>query len=270
MAQRASNKNGARIKDSTNEYFARVSSYGSLSVDEMFLAIAEGVVTNHSLMLKFGRNPDIDTTEETIWEGGGIYPFQSSAVSLEILSASADDASAGTGARTVTLIGLDANHAEQTQTITLNGTNAVAITGTWLRVHRCSVTTAGTGNVNAGLLTVRIAGGGTTLLVIGAGNGQTLMAVYTIPAGYTGYMLAYYASANASPTAPYSDVKLFTRPAAGVINLKHQQALGPGYFTHRFEAPFRISEKTDIYINAATSVNNTDVCAGFDMILIRS
>lgn len=249
---------------------AGISTDGALKMEDRFLAIAEGNVTGHSVMLKFGRNPDIDgAIEETIWEGGGIYPFQSTAQSLEVLSSDADDNSTGTGARTITLIGLDSNYAELTQVITLNGNNAVAITGTWLRVHRCSVTTAGTSGVNEGTITIRIAGGGTTLLIIGPSNGQTLMAVYTIPAGKTGYMLSYYASANSTPTAPSIDVKLFTRPGGGVINLKHQQALSAGAsINHKFQVPFKIAEKTDIYLNATSNVNNTDVCAGFDLILM--
>ena len=244
---------------------------GAMQIQDRFLAIAKGTVEGHSLMLKFGRNPDIDSgVEETVWEGGDRYPFPTTAQSLEVISGSTDDTALGSGARTITLIGLDADYQEQTEVIILNGTTPVAIDGTWLRVHRCSVTTAGSGNVNAGLISVRIAGGGTTLLVIGAGNGQTLMAVYTVPAGITAYMLSYYVSANATPTPPYADAKLFTRPAAGVINLKHQQALGPGYFMHKFEIPFKIEEKTDIYVNAVTNQNNCDICAGFDLILITN
>ncbi len=258
------------ISDGTDT--VHVTPDGAIQSQDRFLAIAKGDVSGHSLMLKFGRNPDIDTAaEETVWEGGGVYPFQSTAQSLEALSSDADDTSAGNGARTITLIGLDANYAEQTQVITMNGVTAVPITGTWLRVHRCSVTTAGTSGVNEGLITIRIAGGGATLLVIGIGNGQTLMAVYTIPAGKTGYLTSYYASANSTPTLPSIDLKLFTKPSAGVVNLKHQQALSNGVaYKYKFDAPFKITEKTDIYLNATTSVNNTDVCGGFDIILITN
>jgi hypothetical protein len=259
-----------KVTDGTDT--VNITSDGAMQVQDRFLAIAKGEVTNHSLVLKFGRNPDIDTgAEETVWEGGGVYPFQSTAQSLEVLSSDANDTSAGTGARTITLIGQDANNVEQTQVITLNGTTPVAITGTWLRVYRCSVTTAGSGAVNAGALTIRIAGGGTTLLVVGIGNGQTLMAVYTIPSGYTGYLTSYYASANATPTLPSIDLKLFTKPMGGVVNLKHQQALSSGIaYKYKFDAPFKILQKTDIYLNATSSVNNTDVCGGFDIILVAN
>lgn len=232
------------------------------------LEIAKGNVYRHELMLKFGRNPDIDANvEETIWEAGGTYTFDASAVAMEILSASGDDAAGGTGARTVTIRGLDANWNQSTVTVTLNGVTPVAI-GTWLRVHRAQVATAGSGLVNAGLLTVRTVTGSSTRLVIGAGNGQTLMAVYTIPAGFTGYLIDYYASANAVAAA-YLDVKLWTKDANGIINLKHQQST-TGFVDYHFGAPFKIPEKNDIYLNAVSSANNTDVCGGFNIVLVRS
>lgn len=251
---------------------ASVSSDGALQVEDRMLSIAEGDVTGHSLMLKFGRNPDIDAAAaEDVWEGGGNYTFDTTAQSLEILSSDADDDGdpAGTGARTVTVIGLDADYLPKTETVTMNGTTAVALSGTWMRVHRCSVTTAGSSEVNEGTLTVRIAGGGATRLVVGIGNGQTLMAVYTIPAGKTGYLYHYYCSGNATPTAPTMDVSLWTRSSTGVRNLKHQQALSAGAeLTYTFAAPFAISEKTDIWLRASSSVNNADVCGGFDIVLV--
>lgn len=257
-----------RITDGTD--VANITADGALQVQDRFLAIAKGEVASHSLVLKFGRNPDIDASvEETVWEGGGLYPFDTTAQSLEILSSNAADAAAGTGARTMTVIGLDANYVYKSEVVTLNGTNAVALTGTWIRVHRCSVATAGTGEVNAGTITIRIAGGGATRLVVGVGNGQTLMAVYTIPANTTGYVLRYYGSANAQTTA-YVDVKLFTRSSTGVINLKHQQATASGFFDYRYGAPFAVSQKTDIYLNATSSANNTDVCGGFDIVLVAA
>jgi hypothetical protein len=243
---------------------------GQVGVIDYFTLVARGLITGQSALLKFGRNPDIDqTVEETVWEGGGVYPFPATAVSLEVVSSDADDTAAGTGARTITLIGQDSNNNEKTATITLNGVGAVAIPGTWLRVYRCSVTTAGTSAVNEGTLTIRDAGGGTTRLVVGANNGQTLMAVYTVPSGKTAYMLSYYASSNAL-TASYVDIKLITRTSAGVINLKHQQAESSGLFKYMFSIPFAIPEKNDIYINAVSSANNTDVCAGFDILLINN
>lgn len=260
----------ARIWDGTTT--AKVSTDGGLSVQDRLLAVAQGAVTGSSLMLKFGRNPDVDAAAaETIWEGGGSYPFDATAQSLEIISDDVNDDGdpASTGALTVTVYGVDASYAAKSETVTLNGTTAVALTGTWLRVNRAQVATAGSSGANEGTLTIRIAGAGATKAVISPLNGQTLMAVWTVPAGYSAYMLNYYVSINtATPaTAAAIDVKLLTRSNLGVINLEHQQSTLAGALQHMFGAPFKIAEKTDIYLDVSTSANNSDVCGGFDLVV---
>ena len=41
------------------------------------LRVAEGQVTGATSLFKFGFNADVDTTEETVWSGGGdlVYPW---------------------------------------------------------------------------------------------------------------------------------------------------------------------------------------------------
>lgn len=83
--------------------------------------------------------------------------------SLEIVSSSASDAAAGTGARTANVHLLDGSNVETVQAVTLNGTTAVALTGgPYRNVNKIWAATAGSGGTNAGTLTVRTAGGAGT------------------------------------------------------------------------------------------------------------
>ena len=124
------------------------------------LQVAKGLVPGTTGLFKFGFNADIDQTEETVWDAGGLYTYPASALAMTIVSSNANDTSAGTGARTVRVIGLDANYAEVTQTVSLNGTTTVSIPTSLIRVYRAFVVTAGSGNTAAG--TITIANGGTT------------------------------------------------------------------------------------------------------------
>jgi hypothetical protein len=260
----------AYLRDRDGVHMARISEDGAISVSDRMLDIAEAAVPGHDVMLKFGRNSDIDTgSSEVIWDAGGPYTFDNSAQSLEIVSSLANDTAAGTGARTVTVVGLDANRLQRSETVTLNGTTAVAISGTWMRVFRAYVATAGTNEVNVGDISIRIASGGDTRARITALTGQTLMAVYTVPAGRTGYMFRYYASLNTgSPaTAAAMDLRLWFRTSTGVRTLKHQQSLMAGAFSHTFAAPLVVAEKTDVFLDAVVSANNSDICGGFEMVL---
>ena len=58
---------------------------------------------------KYGYNNDIDGTAETVWPVGGLLTRLTSASTLSIVSTSASDTSAGTGAQSIIVYGIDAN-----------------------------------------------------------------------------------------------------------------------------------------------------------------
>ena len=90
----------------------------------MNLQIARGQIAYHKTQFKFGFNPlDVDDSLETVWAQGGLYSYLSAATVLKISSSSTNDTSAGTGARTVTFSGLDANYDEISETIDFKWTN---------------------------------------------------------------------------------------------------------------------------------------------------
>lgn len=83
-------------------------------LSDFLQAIGFAQVPGYRRIAAIGNNPDLDTATlpEEIWTGGGQYPWMTGNTALEILSSSANDASAGTGARTVSISGLDINYAE--------------------------------------------------------------------------------------------------------------------------------------------------------------
>lgn len=80
---------------------------------DFLMAVGLGQVPGYRRITALGNNPDMDTgAAEDVWTGGGIYPWPTGSTALEIVSDSANDAAVGTGARTVTINGLDINYAE--------------------------------------------------------------------------------------------------------------------------------------------------------------
>ena len=124
---------------------------------------------------KFGYNAEIKAVTETIWTTGGLYAYPAAAAEMEIVSGdNVDGAAAATGALTATVYGCDASFNPLEVDVTLNGTTAVVMTGIlFYRVYRVIVNTAGSGGVNAGILTVRPSGGGTTYTAVAIGTNQT-------------------------------------------------------------------------------------------------
>ena len=81
-----------------------VSSITRVGTSEPFeLQIARGQVAYHKSVYKFGNNAAVANLTETIWQQGGLYSYLSAASVLKVSSSSANDTSAGTGARTCLL-----------------------------------------------------------------------------------------------------------------------------------------------------------------------
>jgi len=226
-----------------------------------YLDVARLVIPNSKIVHKFGANFDIDqaTDPESVWTGGGLYPWASlaTAQTIHCISTSASDTA------TLTLEGLDANYNEQTETVTLTGTSAVTTTNTFLRVFRM---TYGDG-ANVGTITARVTSGtGTVVAQIDVAYAQTLMAVYTVPAGHTGYMVALDATIDSNKNCQiFMYHRLFGKP----FRIAHI-AESTGHYRYDYHAPLRIPEKTDVDIRIDdVSGNDSRVTANFDIVLIR-
>lgn len=222
-------------------------------------------------MKKFGRNPDVDTGAfEDVWSGGSTWVQPTAARKHAIASTNAADAAAGTGAQTVKIFGLDANYLEQSETVTMNGSTAVNTVNSYIMIHRMSVETAGTGETNAGTITATAETDGTVTAQIDIGEGQTLMAIYQVPANKKGFLEHYYASLNNAVTAVSGDIRLMVKPFGGAWQVKHILGLlatGTSLFHYDYDLTLELNPKDLIKLRAQTSANNMDVTGGFDIFL---
>ena len=236
-----------------------------------YLEVAKEKIEGHSSQFKFARSVAITDVESVVWDNGGDFPFLTAAETLDIVSDSADDASAGSGARTLLVYGLDSDYLEVSELVTLNGLTPVTTTQTFLRVYRALVVTSGTnsgltGN-NAGTITIS---GHTTTQVqakILPNNGQTLMAVYTIPAGKTGYVTGVSFSAGQGKQCLFK-AKFRNGPGSSyAFSVKYVIDLYENSFFGQLGVPLRVPEKTDIVITASTTSGTINAAASFGILL---
>ena len=256
-----------------------ISSISRVGTTEPFeLQVARGQISFHEFVHKFGFYDSVTTSLTTIWSQGGVYSYLSAASTLYISSSSTDDAAAGTGARTVTVSGLDNNFDEKVETVTLNGQSGVELNGgTWMRVNRIVVNTAGSGGANAGILYVGTeatpSSGVPTnkYATVAAGDNQTLMMIYTIPRGYTGYVTQKDVSASSS-AGKFAILSLVARPFGGVFNVKDRVLSSQGYSSIVYPYPLKFTEKTDLEIRAKadSAGGSVTVSAALDIILIQN
>ena len=244
---------------------------GSAEID-FYLAVAKGDFTGYSNVSKFGYNPTVGSGNyESIWEGSNAYPWMSAADQLEVLSSDANDTSAGTGARTVELQGLDSSWNILTETVTMNGTSAVTTTGSFLRIFRARVVTAGTSLRNEGEITIRDQDTSTTRALITNGvtdgNGQTLMAVYTIPAGKTGYIININVSSAKDQEQTYRLMSRDNTVANAAWNVKEFLTGRGGFSDWKKYAINKATEKTDLDFQVISN-STSSAAGGFELILV--
>ena len=243
------------------------------------LQVSRDQIDRHKAVFKFGYNDAISNTEETVWSQGGIYAYPASATVMTLSSSSASDTAAGTGARTVRVYGLDADYKEIDELITLNGQTAVNTTKSYLRAYRMIVQSAGSGGANAGIIYM---GTGTVTagvpvnkyaLVDGFGDNQTMMLVYTVPAGYTAYMTQNNIStAYGGTTKANLNCRLVARPLGQVFQSKERITIVDGTHSQIYTYPLVFAEKTDLEYRAKSSSGSVDfsISGSFELLLISN
>lgn len=201
---------------------------------------------------KFGFNLDVDTTTdpELIWSVGGTYTYLTSADTLYVVSASADDDSTGTGARTLVIEGLDGNYNKITATAYLNGTTEDTVKTAFLRVYRAYITSAGSGGTNAGAITITDDAATSTLAVIPAGYGQTQMAMYTTRANHVAWITGWNACTEKNAPATDATFRLRMRDAVNggwrvLDEVTVDTAVNPCEKVE-YTAPVRVPARADI------------------------
>jgi hypothetical protein len=257
---------------------AQVSSISRVGTTEPFyLQVARNQISFHKSNFKFGFNSDVDDSLETVWAQGGLYSYLASASVLKVSSSSTADTSAGTGARTVELSGLDTNYDEISETVTLNGQTAVNTTNEFLRINRMVIRSAGTGGQNAGVI---YAGTGTVTTgvpankyaTIAIGDNQTVMALWTVPRGYTAYLLQTDITVATTQNNKYCTVHLVARPNGEVFQIKDKFVKAESSVHQTYTIPLKFEGKTDIEVRAIGDSSGADIAisAGLDFIYIQN
>jgi hypothetical protein len=232
-------------------------------LDNLFLNISRGLVKGTSFVHKFGAVPSMSVnTTGTVWDvNNTLYPWSAwdTAGTITI-----DRADVGDANRQVTVVGLDSDYNSLTETITLTNATGNASTNSFKRVFRAFLVD---GTTNIGLIEIKK--NGTTVAAITAGKGQTLMAVYTVPAGYTGYLMKGTATAQAGADATGDMFVRYFGQSSFRVGHSFEVDGDGGQYMYDFTVPIPIPEKSDIDVRVSTRSNNGRYTAAFDLILIQ-
>jgi hypothetical protein len=225
--------------------------------------ISNGQMLNTDSIHKFGAVPSMSiNTTGTIWDvNDTIYPW-SAFDTPGVLTIPA--VNAGDNGSKVQVEGLDANYNSISEEFTLSSSGTVTGTETFARINRAYYFNDTT---NDGIINIQRSG--TTVARINTGKAQTLMAVYTVPKGYNGFLAQGIASIEYGGDATIDMfVRYFGQTSFRIGHSGEIAGTGMPYF-YKFNIPIKIPEMSDIDIRAAVRSNNARVTAAFDMTLVR-
>lgn len=261
MAQWNKDAQAFRAQDTTNfevvmiadEDGNPINSFGAASN----IPISGGQIAGYQYIHKFGANTDLTNgVYETIWDGSNLYPWATMDTAATTLTTNA--AALNNGAE-VTIQGLNENWELTTEVLTLDGTAQTTQT-LWKRVFRgyCS----GSQALGAAFTLSKSA---TVVLQISVEAQQTLMSLYTIPAGKSGYLFNLDATTLKNEEIT---IVLKSRLFGKVFRTQHLFQVAGVHYNHTFTSPLYFPEKTDIELRAKAGSSGVDSYAHFDLILV--
>jgi hypothetical protein len=261
----------------------RATEVGNLMTSDFLVEVSRGNIPGYSLDRKFGSIGSIQTsTPADVWSygitsGAETYTFSTTA---DIDRVSSDN-SGDTGI-SITVVGLDSNWLEVTQTVALDGTDAqtpVALTTPLIRVNR-AFNANGTdllGNVYVFVNGATTGGVPNTVTDVRAfiliGEGQTLQTIYTVPDGKTAYFMGLESSLTKAggATIVSGTFRGRTREFGKVFRTKDEFELishGGSNRSYNQPIPLPFIERTDFVANVSVTAHGTGATWAFTVLLI--
>ena len=226
------------------------------------IPLANGNLEGYTAVHKFGAvDGTIGTSWSTVWSaaetsGQQLYPWPAIG-DASVVTVVSDD---GADTTTVTLEGLDANYAFQSETLTLTGETPVTGAKTWHRINRAFMSGTAT---NVGTIVVKNATP-TVITEIKEGRGQTQQAFYTVPANCTGFLNTVQLTSSKNQAV---EMAMFARPFGGAFRVVGGVFLYQNDHTIEYATPIKLTEKTDIDVRAIGASNGV-ISVSFDMMIV--
>ena len=136
----------------------------------------------------FADGFDVADGEISVWDDNTKLVFLTSVETMDIVSTSALDTSAGTGARTLVLLGLDASYEPIFEIITMNGLTPVVSTLSYLRITNVVVNSCGSLQENQGDIQITATTTGSMQAHMNQFESVASLSYTTVPAGYQGFL----------------------------------------------------------------------------------
>lgn len=245
------------------------------------LDISRGIANGVRVVHCFGRNTAIGSTFTPVTRSGFYRtPQVAGATALRIKAGgNANDTANGSGARSVTMVGIDATGALISDTVATAGASASApTTKTFIRLLDAFVASSGTYATQAspshvGNIFIENAAGGQDWALISDGSfprGDSEIGAYTVPKGRSAYVQAIRLSSDADKKANIvffkrSNILETVAPYSPMVLVAEFPQVS-GLLQVDYDPPLFFPELTDFGFLASVASSTADVTVSFDVI----
>ncbi|KKM76613.1 hypothetical protein LCGC14_1378350 [marine sediment metagenome] len=262
---------------SAESSLVRIRDLLALGGKDFLIEVQKGNIAGHSMVHKFGRNDNVPMNSWAFINLLGFTDWPLSAPTTVRIKAGGDaaDVAGGAGAREITVLGLDDSFNEVEEAIATNGVNVSAATATaFWRIYRAWVSAVGTyGVANTTAVTVENSGGGTDVIQIGAGEGQTQFGGWTVSLGKSAYLMSLHMHVDSKKIA---NIRMFTREdiddVVAPMKSKRLKLFFDGVIgnvPYRAKGPeIKIPQKTDIWLEAFGDAATAEVACDFELLVV--
>lgn len=229
---------------------------------------------------KFGENSEVSTATSPI-TNNGVYMTPTTLTSLNLVSDNTEDNINGIGARTVKITGLSTNWEQVSEIVEMDGINPVNLINQYYRVYRMQVLTSGTyasqteKSHQGNLILSNGTNNWAEIRINGIALGQTEMAVYTVPKGYSAHLGNALVHINGNKVG---NIYMFMRTGANITTAPYS-AIIIKFQAHGVLGPLQLSPKsysgaipemTDFGFMGNTDVGTTETSVDFEILLIKN
>lgn len=258
-------------KPTANSRISRTDSFGDPIHLDFVDAISFGLIPN---AINGTANGYIGTAAiTTVAVRATSYIADTAATQRSVVSSSANDTSAGTGARTVKITYYDNSvNGPFTETVTMNGTTPVNTVNTNIRfIEKMEVMTVGSTGANAGTISLKqnTGGGGSTLGSIAISDNQTYWAHHYVATGKTAHIYAVRAGSSITNgivnVIATGDPTATNLPSRNISNGIRMGSANQVVSFYEWVAPLSVVGPNFVFINTKPdAVTASTIYASFD------
>lgn len=236
------------------------------------LGVSASLIPGYENGYKFGLNRDVDSAApETIWSAGGVWTPLPSAQTLNVVSSSANDSAAGTGARVIRIYGVGGDGLSLVEDVTLAGVTPVSTVNTWLGVNRVLVFEAGSTQFNEGNISLTGSVDTTLQGYIAIGDAISQQLIFTTPINQYSYLTSVYIeitkpSGGAAPYVILNGYFLVNGVRVNFLEFRVDASISP-FVALNLDLPVPLQPGTQWWTEANTDQNNTFVIGRVGQVL---